>query len=442
MSQKGKLLGILKKILPDDINAEISVLTRTTVETKVSDNSLVGSSKRQERTVHIRVEHEGRVGRHIGTGLTVSSLREALARARANAANGPPGPLILTGSTGYREMDLFQTSTAQQSAAAQAESLRPLLELSGSMSVRTDAVLTAQAGEFTVVNTKGLAASTAATLARFQVLVRGEGAGQGYGYACDRDAHALDVMSPFLTAAAKSLASSYPKPISGGKYTVIFEPAAVADLVALLARTVFNGRAYLEGRSPLAQIGQKIFGENINIWDDGLDPHGLAIPFDFQGVSKQRLNLVSRGVVPNIALDNGTAAALGLASSGHAPEPGESEPRPTHIFMEPGNAMLDDMVASTRRGILVSRLGNLAILDPRTCLVTGVTGNGTLLIEEGKLTSALHNLRFVQNLVQVFNQVEMIGDETHLFGGLWGGTRAPALKVQDFGILGSNIGQG
>jgi predicted Zn-dependent protease len=100
------------------------------------------------------------------------------------------------------------------------------------------------------------------------------------------------------------------------------------------------------------------------------------------------------------------------------------------------------MVASTRRGILVSRLGNLAILDPRTCLVTGVTGNGTLLIEKGKLTSALHNLRFVQNLVQVFNQVEMIGDETHLFGGLWGGTRVPALKVQDFGILGSNIGQG
>ena len=82
--------------------------------------------------------------------------------------------------------------------------------------------------------------------------------------------------------------------------------------------------------------------------------------------------------------------------------------------------------------------------NPRSPHLPGNRGhrNGTLLIEEGKLTSALHNLRFVQNLVQVFNQVEMIGDETHLFGGLWGGTRVPALKVQDFGILGSNIGQG
>lgn len=442
MTEKNRLLGILKRILPEDIDAEISVLTRTTVETKVSDNSLVGSSKRQERGVHVRVQVEGRVGQHFTTNFTVASLREALAKARANAATGPPGPLLLTGSTGYREMDLFQTSTAQQTAAAQAETLRPLLELAGSMSVGADAVLTAQAGEFTIANTQGLAANTAATLARFQVLVRGEGAGQGYGYACNRDARALDVMTPFLAAAAKSLASSYPKSIPGGAYTVIFEPAAVADLVALMARTVFNGRAYLEGRSPLTQIGQKLFGENINIWDDGLDPRGLAIPFDFQGVPKQRLNLVNRGIVPNVALDNATAAALGLASSGHTPGPGGAEPRPTHIFMEPGNAMLDDMVASTRRGILISRLRDLTILDPRSCLVTGVTGYGTLLIEDGKLTSALHNLRFVHSLVQVFNQVEMIGDDTHLFGALWGGIRVPALKVQDFDILGSNVSQG
>ncbi len=100
------------------------------------------------------------------------------------------------------------------------------------------------------------------------------------------------------------------------------------------------------------------------------------------------------------------------------------------------------MIASTRRGILISRLRNLAILDARSAQITGVTGNGTLLIQEGKLTSGLHELRFVQNLVEVFNQVEMIGDETQLFGTLWGGIRVPALKIHEFEIFGSNISQG
>lgn len=429
--------------MPEDIKAEIAVLTQSVVETRLADNSLVGSCQRREHRVQIRVEEEGRVGQHSSTLLTLPSLRATLAQARTNAAQGPPGPLILTGNTGYREMSLFQASSAGQSPAAQAESLQPLLEIAGSMNILAQAVLTAQSGELVIANTAGLRANTAATLASYLVSVQGvQGIGQGWGWDCNRNVQALDLMAPFLAAAAKSLAASQPKPIAGGKYTVILEPAAVADLVALLAKTVFNGRAYLEKRSPLAKIGQKLFGENINIWDDGLDTRGLAIPFDFQGFPKQRLNLVSRGIVPNVALDNETAFVLDLSSTGHAQGLGDAAPRPTHIFMEPGNAMLDDMIASTRRGILISRLRNLAILDARSAQITGVTGNGTLLIQEGKLTSGLHELRFVQNLVEVFNQVEMIGDETQLFGTLWGGIRVPALKIHEFEIFGSNISQG
>lgn len=443
MIKDGELLRMLEGILPEDINAEISVLSQTVVETGLQDNSLVGSSQRQQLNVHIRVEEEGRVGEHFSNLLTVPSLQDTLAQARANATHGRPGPLILTGSTGYKVMDLSLANTVEQRPAAQAESLQPLLELAGTMSVLVAAVLESQSGELAIANTAGLAAHTPTSLARFQVSVQGvQNLGQGWGGACSRDAHALDLMSPFLAAAAKSLAASDRKPITGGKYTVILEPAAVADLVALLAKTAFNGRAYLEERSPLAEIGQKLFGDNITIWDDGLDPRGLAIPFDFQGVPKQRLNLVSRGVVPNVALDNETAAAQGLSSTGHAAEWGDVEPRPTHLFLEPGSAMLDDMIASTRKGILISRLRNLAILDARSSQVTGVTGNGTLLIQDGKLIAGLPDLRFVQSLVEIFNQVEMIGDETRLFGGLWGGIRVPALRIHGFEILGSNISQG
>lgn len=429
--------------MPEDINAEITVITQTRRGTRVIRNSLGEGFEAADVHVRVKVEQSGRIGEYTCNRLTAAGISAALAKAKANAAQGRQGPLVLTGSTGYRDMGLMYPATVQQSPGDRAKLLAPLLDIANTLSIQVNGDLTTAWGELVIANTSGLAAATSVSFARFSITATGmEGGGQGYGYACTRDIGELEIMEPLLTAAAKCQASSYPKSISGGEYTVILEPTAVAELMEIMARTVFSGRAFLDGYSPVTKIGQRLFGENINIWDDGLDPRGLAMPFDFQGVPKQRLNLVNRGVIPNIALDNETAAALNMAGTGHAYNPSHTGPRPAHIFMEPGNAMLDDMIASTRRGILVSRLRNLATLDPRSGIITGTTGNGTLLIENGKLTAALTNLRFVQNLVQLFNQVEMIGDETKLFGGLWGGIRVPALKIQGFSILGSNIGQG
>ena len=442
MTDKEKILTILQKILPEDINAEISVRRESEKETKLRKNTAVESIDRRNHFVQVRVEQGGRVGVYSTNRLTVSALREALSRARENASWGRPGPLILTGSTGYREMDLFSRATANLSPQSRTALLAPVFKVADKAGMAVSGVLSAQAGEYALANTAGLAAWTRATVAQFCATVTSvDGLGIGYGYACDRNIDKLDCLDPFLQAAAKCQAADKPRPLTPGKYTVILEPAAVADLLAVVAETVLNGRAYLEARSPVTEIGSRIFGENITIWDDALDSKGLAMPFDFQGVPKQRLNLVSRGVVQNLALDNETAASLNRAGTGHASVPGSNlGPVPAHIFMEPGNAMYDDMITSTKDGLLISRLHNLVVLDPREGLITGTTGHGTLLIENGKLKAALPNLRFVQNLVQTLNQVEMTGDETRLFGGLWGGMRVPALKIGGFSIIGSNIG--
>lgn len=443
MTAKGKLVGVLQKVLPDDINAEISVLIESTRETRIRNNSIAEGTDKLQISVRVRAEQGGRVGIFCTNRLNIPGLRKALVKARENAAFGRPGPLILTGSTGYREMVLIHPGTAGQSAKARGETLAPLVTVAGSAGIKVNGALTASVGEFVIANTAGLAASTRVSAALFNASVAsGEGSGVGYGFACDRDADKLDVMGSFLQAAAKCQASQYPQLLPAGEYTVILEPAAVADLMAVVARTVFNGRTFLEGCSPLAKIGTKIFGDNITIWDDGLDMRGMAVPFDFQGVPKQRLFLVTRGVAQNLALDNETATRLNMAGTGHASLPGANlGPMPAHIFLEPGNAMLDDMIASTKRGILISRLRNVAVLDPKSGMFTGATGNGTLLIENGQLAAALPNLRFVQNLIQALNRVEMTGDEARLFGGLWGSLRVPALKIQGFSIIGSNFGQ-
>jgi len=442
VKHQGKLLEILKKVLPRDVKAEISVLARSVGETCAQANALIQGSHRDELLVDVRVEQGGFVGRHTDSRLTIEGLRKAIAKARSNAAQGIPGPLLLTGDTGYREMKVFFPATAGQTPAQRAESLAPLIDMARRLDVSIDASLRSETGQLTIANTAGLAATVPVTFARFAVAVSGRGQGRGYGYACSRDAGHLRLMDVFLEAAAKSQASAFPQSIAAGQYIVVLEPAAVAALLGVLAKTAFSGRAFLRRCSPVTEIGAKIFGDNINIWDDGLDPRGLAVPCDFQGVPKQRLHLVSKGAVVNVACNNEVAAALNLPGTGHASGPGTDGSQPSHIFLEAGNAMLDDMIASTRRGILVSRLDGLKILDSRRCLVTGVTAGGTLLIENGRLTAALPGLRFIQDLVALFNQVEMIGDEPRLFGGLWGGVSAPALKADGFTVLSSPAGLG
>jgi predicted Zn-dependent protease len=444
MTDKARILTMLHKGLPEDINAEISLLRETARTSRFSNSIVSENDEIQELVIQVTVEQNGRIGSYSSNWLTVSGIRETLAKARENAKTGRPGPLVLTGSTGYREMELWHSSTARQGPESRVALLGPVMSFAEKANLDVTGVLCAREGELAIVNTAGLSAWSQTTFAEFHASVTsGDWFGLGHGYSCNRDVVKLDVISPVLEASAKCQASGNPRDLPSGDYTVILEPAAVADLMTVLAQTVFNGRTWSEGLSPVVKLGTRIFGENITIWDDGLDPKGLAVPFDYEGVPKHRLNLVTRGVVHNLALDNDLAARLNMAVTGHAAiPPNPIGPLPTHIFMEAGNAMLDDMIASTKRGILVSRLRNMAVLDSRGGLLTGVTGNGTLLVENGKLVAAVPSMRFVQNIVQALNRVEMIGDETRLFGGLWGSTRVPAMKIHKFNILGCQIGAG
>lgn len=427
------LLTMLKKALPPDFNAEISVCKERVKQTKFVNRSVAKVSEQFHTVIRAKVEKRGKVGTFRSNRLTLSGLREALAMAAQKAEVGRPGPLVQMGSTGYRDMNLWFPATANLSAESRSEMLDQAMDFSKRAGLEVAGNLATAAGEFAIVNTAGLAAMTQVTFAEFRTAVSSnDAAGTGHGYHCARDIAKLDVLGPVLEAAAKCQASSDPRPLPWGEYTVILEPAAVADLLQALAPRAFSGHALL-GQTPY-KIGNKVFGENINIWDDALDPKGLSIPFDSEGVPKQRLHLVSKGVLQNLTLDNAAAAQLDLPVTGHAPFGGGGA-IPTHLFMEPGNAMLDDMITSTKRGILVSRLRNILFLNPHQA--TGVTGNGTLLIENGKLKAAVPNLRFVQNLVQALNQVEMIGDEARLFGNLWGSIRVPGLKIHGFNITGA-----
>ena len=246
-------------------------------------------------------------------------------------------------------------------------------------------------------------------------------------------------------AAAKAVDSARPREIPPGKYTVILEPAAVLDTVGF-AFFDFGGLAILDQRSFLNnRIGTQLFGKNITIWDDVSHPLQSGSPFDGEGVRRQKVPLVENGVVKRLVYARATAAKMKnsehagkvgpVEPTGHGfPIPNEIGEAPMNIvFAPPENpASVDQMIASTERGILVTRLWYIREVDPYEKILTGMTRDGTFLVEDGKVVCGVRNFRFNQSLIEMLSNVEQMSTPVRTSGEESFDMVVPAMKVKDF----------
>jgi predicted Zn-dependent protease len=246
-------------------------------------------------------------------------------------------------------------------------------------------------------------------------------------------------------AAEKAAKSAAPREIAAGKYTVILEPAAVLDTIGF-AFYDFGGLAILDQRSFLNnRIGTKLFGENISIWDDVSHPLQSGSPFDGEGVTRQKVQLVENGVVKRLVYSRGSAARMKksehadkvgpVQTTGHGfPIPNEIGEAPMNIVFEPPKEpkTTQQMIASTERGILVTRFWYIREVDPYEKILTGMTRDGTFLIEDGKLVCGLRNFRFNQSLIAMLSNVEAMSTPVRTSGEESFDMVVPAMKVRDF----------
>jgi predicted Zn-dependent protease len=246
-------------------------------------------------------------------------------------------------------------------------------------------------------------------------------------------------------AAQKARDSAQPQELPPGKYTVILEPAAVLDLVGFMfcdfgGLTVLDQRSFLNNR-----IGTKLFGENVTIVDDVTHPLQSNAPFDGEGVARCGVNLVEKGVVRNLVYARGTAEKMRKSEykdkvgeirvTGHGfPLPNEMGEAPANIvFITPGGEQtVDQMIAGTERGILITRLWYIREVDPYEKIVTGMTRDGTFLVEAGKVKQGLLNFRFNQSLIEMLNNVEAMGKAVRSSGEEAFDMVVPAMKVGEF----------
>jgi predicted Zn-dependent protease len=259
------------------------------------------------------------------------------------------------------------------------------------------------------------------------------------------DVRNLDTPALAETAAKKALDSRGPKEQAPGKYTVILEPAAVLDIVGFMFWD-FGGQAILDERSFLNnRIGTQLFGENINIWDDVAHPLQAGAPFDGEGVRRHRLHFIENGVVKQLVYARGTAAKMKrseyanrvgpIVATGHGfALPNEMGEMPMNIVFAPPDhpKTVDQMVAETEHGILVTRLWYIREVDPYEKILTGMTRDGTFLVENGKMKGGVRNFRFNESLISMLSNVEAMSMPVRSSGEESFDMVVPAMKVREF----------
>jgi predicted Zn-dependent protease len=234
-------------------------------------------------------------------------------------------------------------------------------------------------------------------------------------------------------AAHKAVASADPVEIDPGHYTVILEPSAVLDLCGGLWYD-FTGTSYEDKLSCfLNKLGKQALGRNITIYDDAYHPLQDGEPFDGEGMPRKKVCLVDKGVVKNLVYGRRSAKHFGVEPTGHGePEPNSMGEYPENIVIEGGNTTLDDMIRTTDRGILLTRVWYVREVDPSSKIVTGMTRDGTFLIEHGKIKSGVKNLRFNESIIDMLSRVEALGPAVRAAGEETGPAVVPAMKVAFF----------
>src|SRR6185436_14694532 len=264
-----------------------------------------------------------------------------------------------------------------------------------------------------------------------------DGTGSGWASGGARDWGKLDPVALGTTAAQKAVASRNPVAIEPGMYTVVLEPQAVADLVPLLGGA-FNARSADEGRGTFSKreggtrLGEKVMDERVTLYSDPADPDLLAMPFDGEGLPLKRRVWIENGVLKNFSYSRFWAQKQGKEATGGGGGGGGgggfSGGLPGGLKMVGGTKSTDELIAGTQRGILVTHFFYIRSLDQRTVLLTGLTRDGTFLIEKGKITKSLKNFRWNESPLFMLAKLEELGRAEPTAAG----QVMPAIRARDF----------
>jgi len=402
--------------------------------TRFANNTIHQNVAEQDRWISIRVALDHRTARATTNRFDSDSIRaaveQALALARSAAAN--PDLLPLTEPSVISETKRFDAPTAAATPEHRGRAVTEAIRIVESAGQTAAGIYSTGQSIEALFNSRGVAAWHAETMAQFSITAMADDS-SGWAKASAVSRESFDPLALARSAAEKARLSHDPQEIAPGRYTVILEPAAVLDLVGQIFGD-FSATAVADSRSFLTdRLGKKLFGDNIQILDDVAHPLQAGVPFDGEGVGRRKLTLVEAGVPRDLAYARSSAQRAGVEPTGHGfPLPNEVGEAPLNIVIAGGSTSLDEMIASTDRGVLVTRLWYIREVDPYEKIMTGMTRDGTFLIENGRVTRGLRNFRFNQGIIELLNNVEALSPSVRASGEEAFDMVVPAMKVRGF----------
>jgi PmbA protein len=413
---------------------EVEIEAANDALTRFANNTIHQNVAEQTLSISVRAVVDSRTARATTNKTDEDSLRRVVEWAARLAKNQPKNPdlLPMLGPRKFakvaRHFDVTAAATPQDRARAVAR----VCKMAEKAKQTAAGIFSSGSTISMMANSRGLFARYDETDAEFSITVLEESSS---GWAKSNSPDIREIRPDELAASASRKAADSRKPGEAppGRYTAILSPSAVLDLVGFLFYD-FAGTSVLDKRSCLVgRMGKKIFGENITIWDDVCHPLQLGEPYDGEGVPRQKVLLVDRGVPKNLVYARSTAKKMKAEPTGHGFSlPNEYGEAPMNLVFQGGDKSEEDMIRSTERGVLVTRLWYIREVDPYEKVLTGMTRDGTFRIENGRVTGGIRNFRFNQSIIEMLANVEMLGPAVRAAGEESFEMVVPSMKIRDF----------
>lgn len=409
----------------------------------------------EEPRVVVRVARDQRVAEASTSSLDQAAIVSAIEHAAKMAPELPadpsfPGFARARDSQSPVTIARFSGATASCDSEERVARLSPVLSAIRAAGLVATGVLDTSSSVVAVATSHGVRRSHAGTLATFKVwaLENSGGVGAaGHGVSASVDVDALELQSETERAIRDAIRGKSPGALDAGHYDVVLEPAALAELIEWLGFIAFGARELSQGSSPLAgRMGERISGPALDIVEDPLGPLSFAEPFDREGIARRRVPLIEQGIARGALYDRSWAARLEMESTGSAGGPvafGDGGPMPTSLVVSGGEANdSEELISGIQRGLYVRRLHYVnGMLDPRRAVMTGLTRDGTFLVENGRISRAVGNMRFTDSLLEAMERCDAVTKSRQVLPNWWsetGSVAAPALRIRKLRFTGAS----
>lgn len=421
---------------------EVSIESSTVSTSRFAQGNMTQNQAPYAAKVSLRVLANGRQARVETSDLSNAGISKAIDNAVAAVKLLPKDAHMLelpnlADASEYLTVDRFDSATAAITAQDRATLIKEIDTIAQESQLKVSGQISTGTRCIAIGNSNGLFQFHEETSAECSVTME-TGSSSGWAKANSVKASDLQISELAQTAARNAVLTKEPSEVSPGRYTVVLTPSAVLDLLSYLWYD-FSATSHKDKMSSLVEkLDSQVFNSQIHINDDCSHPLQSGEPFDGEGLPRKKLTLVENGLFKSMVYGRRMAHEFQRASTGHGlREPSPQGEMPLNIVVSGGGSSLSDMIETTERGVFVSRVWYVRLVDPASVLLTGMTRDGTFLIEDGKLKCGILNLRFNVSVIELLNSILALGPAVRAAGEEGIPAVVPAMKVTAFNFTSS-----